>query len=74
MEGWDYILFTDQLSEGRHGCWEIRAPRVTFECPVRTARYHKINPHELFPDQAYSLAASETDFARAVGERNSQKY
>jgi len=49
MEGWDYVLFTDQGDTRDTGPWEIRPPAFVLEDATRTARWHKLNPHEIFP-------------------------
>lgn len=55
---WDYVCFTDCAtlqSEGRVGIWEIRRTEVEGLDYSRLNRWHKINPHLLFPDYEESL-------------------
>lgn len=55
---WDYVCFTDSedlLRAERVGIWKIRKLIVDdFDCS-RVNRWHKINPHLLFPDYQESL-------------------
>lgn len=47
-----YVLFTD--AEVKDTCgWEV--VRVKPDDPLRTARYHKHNPHLLFPEARYTV-------------------
>lgn len=49
----DYVCFTD--SAVRRGVWQTRTPVRRERNALLTARWHKLNPHELFPDYEYSL-------------------
>lgn len=59
MKGWDYILFTDTFDEKEKNGWEIRPLKHmisgTDDDNTRTARWHKTNPHKLFPEYDYSV-------------------
>jgi len=55
---WDYVCFTDcdsLLSKERSGVWEIRKIEIEILDYSRLNRWHKINPHLLFPDYEESL-------------------
>ena len=50
---WDYVCFTDNkelLAQKKCGIWEIRPLAYVGADNTRSSRYHKINPHKLFPD------------------------
>jgi len=51
---WDYICFTNQkISVSK---WDIRPlQHIIAKDPTRTNRWHKLNPHILFPDYDYSI-------------------
>ena len=49
----DYVLFTD--SNIKSDDWDVRSIIKEYEDPVRTARYHKHHPFELFPDYDYVI-------------------
>jgi len=61
MEGWDYVLFTDICNLKEKNGWEIRPLRHLVKNQdddnnkIKTARWHKTNPHKLFPEYEYSL-------------------
>jgi len=61
MKGWDYILFTDVCVLREKNGWEIRPLQHLVKGQdednnkIKTARWHKTNPHQLFPDYEYSL-------------------
>lgn len=56
-----YVLFSDQhkvettyLATGNHIEWSIRPPKWKHPlCQRRTARWHKVNSHVLFPDAEF---------------------
>ena len=51
---WDYICFTDQKISGSK--WKIRPlQHIIAKDPIRTNRWHKLNPHILFPEYDYSI-------------------
>lgn len=55
---WDYILFTDNaelIKLGKYYHWTIRKLEFSKLDNVRNARWHKVNPHILFPEYQYSL-------------------
>jgi lipopolysaccharide biosynthesis glycosyltransferase len=55
---WDYVCFTDsQLPNGEKffGVWELRPLCYFLSSPSRTNRWHKINPHLLFPEYEESI-------------------
>jgi lipopolysaccharide biosynthesis glycosyltransferase len=55
---WDYVCYTDcdsLLKQGRVGVWEIRRVEVEGLDYSRLNRWHKINPHILFPQHKESL-------------------
>jgi hypothetical protein len=49
-----YICFTDQKMKNS-GIWKIRPLQWKTQCPVRTARYHKLHPHNFFKEYDYSI-------------------
>ncbi len=55
---WDYVLFTDDsdlLKNSFYGIWEVRPLQHHADSDRRTARWHKIHPHILFPDYDESI-------------------
>ena len=55
---WDYVCFTDNkelLAQKKCGIWEIRPLAYVGADNTRSSRYHKINPHKLFPDYEQSI-------------------
>lgn len=55
---WDYVCFTDNeelLAQRKQGVWEIRPLVYKNSDNTRNSRYHKINPHKLFPDYEQSV-------------------
>ena len=54
IEDWDYVVFSDSYITGEH-IFETRAPVYYHRDPTRTARYHKINSHVLFPDHEHVI-------------------
>lgn len=57
-DDWDYVCFTDNkelLAQKKCGIWEIRPLAYVGADSTRSSRYHKINPHKLFPDYEQSI-------------------
>ena len=57
-EDWDYVLFTDneeQIKQGQIGIWEVRPLQFNELDNTRNQRWHKINPHLLFPEYNKSI-------------------
>ena len=54
-ERFDYIIFSDHLSETNNGVWQIR--RIEYNNPIQTkiARYVKTHPEKLLPEYEASL-------------------
>lgn len=55
---WDYICFTDNkeyISQKQIGIWEIHPLQYTKSDNTRNNRWHKLNPHKLFPDYNESI-------------------
>lgn len=52
---WDYICFTDHLSPGQIGVWEIRPLKERQEDATKTEVWYKIHPHLVLPDYKESL-------------------
>jgi hypothetical protein len=53
-----YVVFTDSVTEvqGRELGWEVLPPAWRHaDNPRRTARWHKVNSHECFPDAQLTL-------------------
>ena len=50
----DYVCYTDQVV-AHPGIWEIRPLETKHLDRVRSARFYKVFPHELFPDVRYSV-------------------
>ncbi|MCP4354991.1 MAG: DUF616 domain-containing protein [Proteobacteria bacterium] len=59
MKDWDYVLFTDSCKETEKNGWKIQPLqniiKDTDDDNTKTARWHKTNPHELFPEYDYSV-------------------
>ena len=53
----DYVCFSDSVSdfESVEMGWDIRPNIFHHKDSVRVARYHKSNPHKLFPEYEYSM-------------------
>lgn len=57
-KNWDYVCFTDDeklLAQKRQGIWEIRPLVYAEKDNALNNRYHKINPHKLFPEYEQSV-------------------
>lgn len=55
---WDYICFTDNeehIKQGQIGIWEIKPLQFMELDNVRNNRWHKLNPHILFPEYEESI-------------------
>lgn len=55
---WDYVLFTDNadlIKRGKYEHWTIKPLAFQKLDNVKNARWHKVNPHLLFPEYDYSL-------------------
>lgn len=55
---WDYICFTDneeEIKQSQIGIWEIRPLQYTKSDNTRNNRWHKLNPHKLFPNYSESI-------------------
>lgn len=55
---WDYVFFTDNeehIKLGQIGIWEVRPLQYTELDNTRNNRWHKLNPHILFPDYEQSI-------------------
>lgn len=55
---WDYVCFTDDkedIAQGQIGIWQIRPLQFAQLDNTRNNRYHKINPHLLFPEYQQSI-------------------
>jgi hypothetical protein len=54
---WDYVCFTDDLSikNNSNSLWEIRPILFDKLDDVRNQRWHKLNPHLLFPEYEMSI-------------------
>ena len=50
----DYVCYTDQVV-AHPGIWEIRPLETRHLDRVRSAKYYKMFPHELFPEASYSV-------------------
>ena len=52
----EFVLYTDAMPNCVFwGGWTVRRPVWDHEDPRRTARWHKMHPHLLFPDAEYSI-------------------
>ena len=57
-ENWDYVCFTDDenlVAQKNVGVWKIRPLAFQERDNTRNSRYHKINPHKLFPEYEQSI-------------------
>ncbi len=57
-DSWDYLLYTDNnslLENEKIHHWKIRKLEFAGLDSTRNARFHKLNPHLLFPEYKYSL-------------------
>lgn len=54
-DGIEYICFSDTKIETKTDQWKICDLEWEFEDPRRTARYHKLMPHEVLPSHDYSV-------------------
>ena len=54
-DGFDYILFTNDIPEQQLGIWRVRHIPYDNKDPRRVARWVKTHPHILLPDYDYSL-------------------
>lgn len=55
---WDYVFFTDneeQIKQGKIGIWEVRPLQYKDSDNTRNQRWHKTNPHILFPEYEKSI-------------------
>lgn len=52
---WDYVCYTNNKRIVSDGIWEIRELRFDKLDSSRNNRWHKLAPHELFPDKEMSL-------------------
>lgn len=55
---WDYVCFTNDaalIEQGTQGVWEIREALRPERRSDRRNRYHKMHPHELFPEYDESI-------------------
>lgn len=55
---WDYVFFTDneeQIKQGKIGIWEVKPLQYKELDNTRNNRWHKLNPHLLFPDYKESI-------------------
>ena len=55
---WDYVCFTDNqehINQGKIGIWEIRPLVYTESDNTRNNRWHKLNPHVIFPEYEESI-------------------
>jgi len=53
---WEYILFTDQITDKFYNGWQIKPLQKNIKGdPSRTNRWHKLNPHLLFEDCLCSI-------------------
>ena len=53
-DGFRHVLFSDDPNIVATG-WEVRPPVWTSPDPVRTSRYHKHHPFDLFPKAEYAI-------------------
>lgn len=57
-DAWDYVCFSDDpalVEQGQEGIWEVRPLAGESATPSRANRWHKVNPHKLFPAYGQSL-------------------
>lgn len=55
---WDYVCYTDDqelIKKGAVGVWQIIEARHPMMRPDLRNRYHKMHPHNLFPDHEESI-------------------
>ncbi len=64
--GWRHVLFTDDrtLLDHGHVDWEVRPAACAYDDPVRTARWHKHHPFELFPAATLTVWADATHWPK----------
>ena len=53
--GVKYICFSDGSVMPKKDIWDIRPLAFEHECPVKTARFHKIGAHAILPDHKWSI-------------------
>jgi hypothetical protein len=53
--GFDYVCFSDCITESKVGVWEIRPIPFTSPSSTRVARYAKLQPHAVLPEYEYSV-------------------
>lgn len=54
-EGFDYILFTNDYTEGKYGIWQVRNIPYHSSNNTKVARWVKTHPHLLLPEYDVSL-------------------
>lgn len=54
-ERFDYILFSDCISESNIGIWQVRKFNYKNDIPIKMARWVKTHPEELLPEYDCSL-------------------
>ena len=52
---YDYVCFTDEISQDKDSMWEFRPLVFSESTAVRNSRWHKLHPQDLFPDYDQSL-------------------
>lgn len=52
-KGVHFVYFSDQHFKSK--IWQVEKPKIELENNRRTARWHKINSHLLFPDADYTV-------------------
>lgn len=60
---WDYVLFTDneeQIKKEQVGIWQVRPLQFASLDNTRKNRWHKLNPHLLFPEYTQSIYIDAT--------------
>lgn len=55
VEDYEYVIFSNDISEDRLGIWQVRKIPYRNDDPTRVARWVKTHPHILFPDYQYSV-------------------
>lgn len=69
----DWVIFTDQKFTG--GNWKVEQLKNNIpDSPRRTARWHKTNPHILFPDYEYTIWIDGTVELLVTPESLVEKY
>ena len=53
--GFDYVCFSDCITESKVGVWEIRPIPFTSPNSTRVSRYAKLQPHAVLPEYEYSV-------------------